>query len=194
MPAYLVQLPGDNPSLAKFNGVDSMVIFAADANDAKAMAKSQIDGDANAPWGNATVTEIAAAANLIGFTFNIVVTSPAGEVVANVSQVCTGASHDTIDEVGALLATALNATDDIANAAYNTSTQVLTVATGSGGDDLGDHTVTVKVFKTDAPDPEPIPGFVDTITHEGAADAALSVEFPADAFVVPKVTALLRSA
>ena len=96
-----------------------------------------------------------------------------------------------MDEIGAKLVTALNATVSIAAAAY--AANVLTVA--AVGDGLGDHTLTMKVEPPIINDAggerksgnEVMPGFVGAIVHEGIAAAVLTVDFPIDGYVVPTV-------
>ena len=58
MALFLVELPSE--ATTRKNGVDTMVISADDATDAKEIAKSHFTGDAgNAAWDAATVTTLA---------------------------------------------------------------------------------------------------------------------------------------
>lgn len=59
MPAFLVTLPV-NARFTLPNGATDIVVFAADAADAKATAQSRVSGDSDAAWSAATVTEITA--------------------------------------------------------------------------------------------------------------------------------------
>lgn len=59
MPAFLVTLPV-NARFTLPNGATDIVIFAADAADALATAKSRVSGDSDAAWAAATATEITA--------------------------------------------------------------------------------------------------------------------------------------
>lgn len=100
-------------------------------------------------------------------------------------------AQPTIDSVAAGLVIALNATSEIAGAAYNSSTQVLRVADTT--DVLGDHRV-FPYFIPVGSDPNGlvgVPGVVTSITQQGVASAALSVTLAADNYVIPSVLALL---
>lgn len=92
----------------------------------------------------------------------------------------------------------LNATSPIAGAAIDmgaASNPLLTVASGSGGDDLGDKKVIAEVFSPIVTETGgqrsqdvAIPGFVGTVTDEGAASAALTVAYALDStMIVPTV-------
>jgi len=105
------------------DGIDTVVVFANDSTDAKAMAKAAMGADANCLWDLATVTTIAAAADFIGFRFVIKETYPNGSVGVTCDVTATGTGQDTIDEIGTALATALGG-----GAGYTTSTQVLLLA------------------------------------------------------------------
>lgn len=59
MPAFLVTLPV-NARFTLPGGATNIVVFAADAGDAKATAKSRVSGDSDAAWAAATVVEITA--------------------------------------------------------------------------------------------------------------------------------------
>lgn len=182
--AYLVTLP-DRAGYTLLEGVDRMVVYAASADQAKEVAKAYFDGVGAAVWGDATVTEVAVAANLIGYTFHVQVIQPDGDVLYDVSVPCTAAASDTVDEVAALLVTALEALGAaLLTPSYDAGTQVLTVA--AAGDMIGDHRVVAEVYRTDSEDQTPIPGFVASITDEGMAGAALSVTFAADTYRPPK--------
>ena len=196
MTAYLVELASGQAGTKK---ADAIAVSANSSTDAKAMCKSRYSGVADEAWDSATVTDIANVTGatdnaLTGFRFEIDIHDTAGALVESVAYTATNA-NDTIDLVAAQLVTLLNDTDSIANASYNSGTQVLTVATGAGGDDLGDHTVTVNVFPpviTDASGVQEnrdinIPGFVASQVHEGVATDPLSVTFAADTYVLPKI-------
>ena len=203
MAAYIVELASGQAGSKK---ADFFVVSAASSTDAKAMCKSRYSGVADEAWDSATVTTIADVTGatdnaLTGFRFEIDIHDTAGALAESVAYTATN-TNDTIDLVAAQLVTALNATASIANAAYNSGTQALTVATGSGGDDLGDHTVTLRVMPpvlTDASGVQEnrdtnIAGFMASQVHEGVSTDPLTITFAADSFVLPKIyaTALKR--
>lgn len=186
MPAYMVKA-SQNDVVNRVDGTDMVVVFAADAPDAKAMAKALHSGDGNASWDAATATQIAAASDYEGWRLRVRVTPPNG--VADLYDFTyTGASSDTIDLMGAGMAALLNVP---LTSTYTGATQVLIVATGSGADDLGDHSVLVEMLPplTQSKDPVAIPGFIASgPTHEGSATDDLNVTLEADAYVVPLVS------
>jgi len=95
--------------------------------------------------------------------------------------VTADATTNTMDEIGAALATALNALPLIANAAYNTTSNTLTIA--GTADALGDKQV--EVYITPPLGKSSVAALVGTIVDGGASGDALSVILPADAAVVP---------
>lgn len=173
MPAYVVALPDNLPGLTLIENHNSIIVFAASTNDAKAMAKMAFDGDGNGPWDSATVTEIVAATDLEGFTLRVVVEDASPVIVAET----VGDSGDGIDEIGADMVTVLNANAQIANAAYDSGTNILTIA--GVADALGDKSVKVEVYPPTGSNlqvaNQSLTSFVGTITDEGIAAAALSV-------------------
>jgi len=193
MALFSVALPSTVKTLK--NGVNTMIVSATDGDDAKAMAASHFTGDS--PWSDATATELTeinvnTATALTGWRFKIVVQTTVPKVF---ELTATGASQDTLDEIGAALATLINLDADISGAAYNSTTQALTVAAGSGADDLGDKICTCEVFPPLVQNAQgeqtnsdvAIPGFVASITDEGNATDDLTVTFAADTLLVPKV-------
>lgn len=164
------------------NGVMGAVVVAESSADAKALLKSLYGDVVDAGWDNATYTAMAAAADMIGWTARAVVTEVDGTVAADVT--VTGASAATVDSIAALLVTALNATAAISNAAYNSGTQVLTVAGTS--DLMGDGHFYLAFSPPGSS--VAIPGFAGAHTEGGANGAALTVTLAADAYTVPKVT------
>lgn len=102
-----------------------------------------------------------------------------------------GQNSDTFDTLGTAAVTALNAVSGITHAAYNASTNVLTVA--GTADNLGDHDVIVSMFPVDRVRDTTIPGAIGTVVDNGATSDALTVAFGADAFVIPLATAGLRT-
>lgn len=177
-----------------------MVVSAGSADDAKLIAGAYQSGDS--VWSDATATLLSdvtvnTTAALVGWVFEIDVT---GTTEGGISFTGVASTQDVLDEIGTALATALNTMTEIANAAYVTATQTLTVATGSGGDDLGDQQVTVRVFAPAVlgedglrsnPRVDLSSVFVSSITDGGVATDALTVVFKADTTVLPTVLALL---
>jgi hypothetical protein len=191
MGMYLVTLPKTVVKTLK-NGVDMMVVSATDATDAKAAAAAKYTGDS--VWSDATATLLAdtavtATGALTGWRFKITIGTPTPKVFLLTA---AGASQDTLDEIGTALATLINLDADIAGAAYNTTPQALKVAETT--DALGDMAVTAEVFPPIESDSGgqtnsdvPIPGFIASITDEGAKGDALVVTFAADTLIVPTV-------
>ncbi len=73
MPAFLVELPASGGKTL-IGAADSLVVFAANATDARAMAANAFDGDSNVLWNDAitTVTEIVAGTAMpTGFEFEV---------------------------------------------------------------------------------------------------------------------------
>jgi hypothetical protein len=182
--AYLVTIPAFGVGQTLQQGVNTVVVHASSEADAKAAAKAALSADNNASWTDATATTIVAASNLIGFRFVIKEYTELGVLARNTDFTCAGAAQDTMDEVGALLATALGG-----GAAYTAGSNLLTLTAAAGGD--GDHTLSVKVYMptADGQDVE-IPGFLGTVVHQGLSSAALSVVFLEP--TLPKVYALAK--
>lgn len=171
------------------NNIKSAVVVAETAADAKAMLKSLYGGDSDAAWDNATFTTMAAATDLTGWTLHLKIIASDETVPVDVS--VTGVANDTVDTLAAAAVTALNATAPIANASYNGSTNVLSVAGAADG--LGDHRLIAEMY---APGQVqvPVPGFIGSIVQSGASGAALTVALAADSYTVPKVTAQFEEA
>lgn len=144
MPAYKVVLPSGGYTL--LNGNNSMVVFAANATDAKAAANAFSDADA-APWSNATVTELQEDTSFAGL--KIVITIAADddngfdEDVVVEYVVPSGTSADTVDEIGDLLVTALNATAELSGVTYTSGSDTITIVEGNN---CGLSAITAKVY------------------------------------------------
>lgn len=154
-------------------GITIMAISATNAAEAEAMASAEYLGESNLRWTAPTPVSLATPPNdWVSYVARCKV-SKTGETTIDVS--VTGASTNTFAQFMALMVTALNATA-IDNAAFTSDT--LTVATGSGGDDLGDWKVE---FWLTHPNGAPLEDlYVATITDEGVSTAALSVAFVAN--------------
>lgn len=169
---YHVALPETAKSLIQ-NGKDKCIVSAESSAEAILAAKAYMNLPSDEAWAAATVTALAHVTDLEGWRVNINIADTSGDTVEDVT--VTATSGDGFDEIGALLVTALNATDSISGAAYSTPT--LTVAAGSGTDNLGDHTVTCTFLPPTTWDDPTIEfsSIFSTITHEGLATADLSV-------------------
>ena len=176
------------------NGAGAVVVYATTDADAITMAKALFSDDSDADWANATVSAMAAGTDFLGWTLRVRVTKPDKTSKADVSYV--GVGSDTIDLMAAGIVTALNAVSGIANAAYNSGSQVLTV-TGAA-DNLGDHYISVQFFPPAAPSDKntgvlvkqgvAVPGFVVSKVDGGASGAACTATLAADGYTIPKVT------
>ena len=182
MPAYTVVAP-ESAGRTLVGGANVQIIFAASAAIAKEVASAKFDSDGDL-WTDATVTEIVADSDWEGWTFNIRVLGGFGVGGADsASESFVGTAADnTIDEVAAALVVLLNALAGIANASYDAGTNILTIA--SAADALGDQKVEVDIIPPDGK--SSISGLVGTITDEGIEAAALTVQLPADAAVIPQ--------
>lgn len=190
MPAYLVAANA-NAATHRIEGVDTMVVFAANADTAKEIAKARYTGDSDAVWAAATVTEITAATNWVGWEFRARLFDTDGDKILDLNFVAQPTDHETIDQIGTAMAAAINAaSDDIANAAYNASTNILSVAGSS--DSLGDHTLnfTIKPPAAQNQGDVNISELVGAIVDGGASGDAVTVALPADATVVPRVVSV----
>ena len=192
MPAYLVTLDRTKSGHTLPNGVDAQVVFAADATTAKQIAAAKYDGDGAAWTTDGTATEITAASDWAGWKFDVTILSGfgTGGTSPATASVTADATTNTMDEIGAALATALNALPLIANAAYNTTSNTLTIA--GTADALGDKQV--EVYITPPLGKSSVAALVGTIVDGGASGDALSVILPADAAVVPVSRAAVTQA
>lgn len=190
MPAYLVHLPREKSGYNLTHGADAMIVFAGTADAAKQYAAAKYDGDGAAWINDATATEIVAGTNWVGWTFRVAVLGGfgTGSDEPRAVSVVGDATNDTIDEIAAALVTALNALDGIANASYNDTTNVLTVAGAADG--LGDQEVTVDITPPNGK--SSLAALVGSIVDGGASGDALTVALPADAAVIPAVLAPVK--
>ena len=191
MPAYRVTLNREKSGHTLPNGADAVVCFAADATAAKQVAAAYFDSE-GALWtsSDSTVTEIIADADFDGWTFKVRVCGGlgAGQDEPGEVVVVGDSTDNTIDEIAALIVTGLNALTGIAAASYNSTSNVLTVAETTDG--LGDQKVEVDIIPPNGY--SSVAALVGTITDEGSAGAALTVQLPTDAAVIPLVAATLK--
>lgn len=149
MPAYKVVLPSGGYTL--LNGNNSMVVFAGNATDAKNAALGYSDADA-APWGSATVTELTEDATLAGLRIEITIAADAGndatfdgEDLVYSYTIPSGASADTVDEVGDLIVAELNALPQLAGVTYTGGSDTITIVEANN---CGLAAITAKVYET----------------------------------------------
>lgn len=102
-----------------------------------------------------------------------------------------GESAAGFDTFGDRAVVELNALSNIAGAAYNASTNVLTVAQTT--DALGDHKLIATLINRNWEDAVTIPGFIGAIVDGGAGGDAVTVTFGADARSVPANPTLLST-
>lgn len=191
MPAYLVTLNREKSGKTLQDGADAMVVFAADATEAKQICASKY-GNEGDMWTstNATATEVVADGDWVGWTFRVSIGSGfgVGADEAVTFEFVGDATDDTVDEIGAALVVLLNAHADIAAATYTGATNVLEV-TGVA-DAFGDQKLIVEIIPPGGEDG--VAALVGVIVDEGIAAAVLSVVLPADAAVIPIVTASVK--
>lgn len=164
------------PGSGTYKGKSRMIVSCEDLAAARDLGNGYFGSDPKGHWGVATVTALVAKADYEDVIFEMDIVTPAGVILESI--VVPGTASDDIDDIAALLVIALNATDSIANASY--STPNLVIATGSGGDDLGDHQVVVRVLPPIADGGDQLGGtdvataIFDSIVDEGLATAALT--------------------
>lgn len=187
MPAYLVTLDRTKSGHTIVQGADAMVIFAASATAAKQAAAAKFEGDGLAWLNDSTATEIVAGTDWQGWTFRVAILGgfgTGGDEPRTVA-VVGDATDNTVDEIAAALVTALNGLDGIANAAYNATSNILTVA--AAADALGNQKLEVSIIPPGGS--ASIASLVGAITDGGVAAADLTVVLPADNAVIPNVLA-----
>jgi len=169
---YYVKVADDDQK-TMIEGKDGFVVNAENATEAKKVIKASRLFPSDAAVEAASATLLADPADLADWRAKISIYKPDASLLEQVT--VTGVSTATADSFGALLVTALNATSSIAGAAYNDSTNVLTIAETTDG--IGDHTVVVE-FLPPATWSDPsisFDEFYSTLVHEGNSGEALSV-------------------
>ncbi|MCP4900885.1 MAG: hypothetical protein GY906_28290 [bacterium] len=164
-----------------------LVVAAEDAAAARLIAATYFDQDSS--WASAIVSSalaeetLDAAGSMLGWRFDITIDETPTNGPESITY--TGAAGEDLDAVMAEIVILLNAMDDVAGAAYVAPD--LTVAVGSGGDDLGDQAVRIQIYHPDSPSLDISAILVVAITDEGAAAADLAIEFKADTVAKPEV-------
>lgn len=192
MAEFLVQLV-DTTGYTLQGGANSVVVSAEDAADARAAAGFATELD-TADWATAVVTTLAEASDMEGWQIRVTISTADG-LTTSFDGTYVGIAADVLDDLGDGIQALLNVPF---TSSYTGATQTLILATGTGTDDLGDNIVQVGLFPPGTPtvmtgEISGIPGFVATVTDEGASNADLTVVFAADAHVVPSVPVLLKS-
>jgi len=117
---------------------DSVIVYADTVAQAKSAASVAMAGDVPAAaWANATVTELVVNTELEGWTFTINLVDPITPFT-EISVSYTATNGQVVDDVGAALATALNATV-INGATYTAGTNTLLVVAIADG--MGDWAI-----------------------------------------------------
>lgn len=188
---------------------EAMMVSAQSAADAAMIAEAYSESDSGWDDANATQPSVANVAlsgvtAFEGWKFRVVVYNPATvnaadpdtSVIADVT-VTGPAGAASLDQMGALLVTALNASGTaIDGAAYASgSPDVLTVAEGTVTDVLGDMAVLFYAWPAHLAGGERVnfaSSFVASITDEGVNTADLAITFVADTVLAPRVVAAFK--
>lgn len=107
MPAFLVELSGGARTL--IGAADSMVVFALDAGDARALCASHFDGDSDVLWNDAStvVTEIIPGVALpSNYEFEINITNGGGGIIAPATFKSSGGAGNVAIQIVAIGAAA----------------------------------------------------------------------------------------
>lgn len=174
--AFLVVLDPEEGGHVLNDKKDAVVCWAEDAAQAKGIAKASMVNDSNASWDNATATALVTGTELEGWVFTITLRDPLTPFT-ELSVSVTGANGNAVDDIGAALVTALNATV-IDAAAYVAGTNTLTIVDVADG--MGDWVITANAYPPTAlgssglfPDNAvAIPSVFGAITAAGAAGIA----------------------
>ena len=171
-----------------------LVVSAGEENDAKAIAKSQFSFDSDAAWDDAFVTPledivISDEDSLAFWRMRVAILDsvPVIDLIVEGDLIV-----DDIDQIAALMVTALNGTSIISNASYDAPSDTLTIAQGVG-DGLGDKKILVEILPpASLPGPVPIPGYIVSKQDQGVSGDDLKVVFVGDTFVRPTIVAKLN--
>lgn len=175
---YLVRLPEGAATVV--NRVTMCIVTAESADDARAAADSRYGRDGSR-WNHPDVlveaiTSQAMSGDLEGWSLSVEIYDTDYEATV------TAAASDTLDDLADAMAAALVALG-IATAAYDDTTQVLTVAGAAAN--LGDKTLIVKIIPPGGT--KSVDGLIASKVDEGAAGDALSVTLVADTYTLPEV-------
>lgn len=170
--AYLVTLDVTKSGYTLRAGANAAVVFAETTAQAIDMAKAALGSNLadDAAWAAATVTAVAAEAELEGWTFTINLTDNLTPFTL-ISATYVAADAAVIDTVGAGLAAALVAAG-VAGAAYNAGTNVLTIVETT--DVKGDWLISAYAYPPSNFENQnvSVQGFYGAITAAGAQGIA----------------------
>lgn len=142
---YSVVLPAGGHQV--LNGNNALIVIAGNTTDAKAAAQAFTDSDA-APWDQATVTALVEDPSLQNLRIDIGIVADMDNAFEDdfllQYVVPQGASADTVDEIGALLVAALNATPELAGVTYTSGSDTVTIVETNN---CGLSTITAIVYK-----------------------------------------------
>lgn len=182
MALFLIEEPEGVAGKTRVGDAVAQLVEADSAAVAREIASSGREFDSS--WSDSDATDVStlSAADMEGFLYQIRLAEPAvgGALVASVDY--EAVASDAVDDVGAALVILLNGLSPIANAAYDSGTNTLTVSGAADG--LGDYALTVKV--TPPGGSSPITGLVGTVADQGAAGNPVTVVLPQPT-AVPKV-------
>jgi hypothetical protein len=189
MPSYKVSLLNQTGLTLK-KGHNTMFVEADSVAEARNVAESHFGGDT--AWQLATATIVDAAADLSPFTdgdgnaavWTVECVLTNGAVPIDDVFSYTAIAADSLSDAMDAMVIVLNA-GVIDNAAW--STPNFTIASGGGGDDLGDHDATFVVKRNGVIQT----GFVTSVTSGGLAATALSAVIDAGV-VIPDVLGSAR--
>lgn len=176
---YIVKMPVSGRSTVR-NQVDICVVTAESAADARAVCES-IHGQAGPVWDDASVAatvpaSVALSGDLVGWQLYVQVEGTKYEATV------VAGSGDSLDDLATDTAAALVA-QGIATAAYDDTTQVLTVAGAAAN--LGDKALDVRLIPPGGT--RTVAGLIASKADQGAVGAALTVTFRADTYTLPTI-------
>lgn len=188
MTAYLVRLDPKTSGMTSIDGMRAVVVEAGNSTIAKQMAGIAAYADPEAFLADTGIDDasevILGDTDWEGWTFMVTIHSGFGagdDEPFTVTHV--GAAGEDTDDVGAALVALLNANDDIASAAYNSTGEILTAAGSADG--FGDQKLSLRVIPPG--ETVSVSSLVGTIVDEGVAAADLTVVLPDDGAIIPKI-------
>ena len=168
MAFYHVQLPVAGTITTK-NHIDSCLVQAESAAEAKLIAKSYHHLPSDAAWAAATVTALTEVTDLAGWRLRVEIDNALGVNVHDLT--VTAVTVAVFNDLGDLMAAA-GVTAGLTSTYATPNLEMSTI-----GDNIGNYTMRVTLLPP-ATYSDPTIAFplgVGTITHEGAAGAVLNV-------------------